>query len=1020
MKLTIAAIVTATAMCWLQALADKTGVTRVACIGNSITYGYKLPEREKYAYPSQLQQLLGPEYLVGNFGHSGATLLKHGHRPYNKTEEYTKALEFNPDIAVIHLGINDTDPRNWPNYNSEFIGDYLSLIDTLRSVNPDVRIILAELTPLRAGHPRFETGTRDWRLEIQKAIRTVADKAGVELIDFNAPLRDRQDELWDNVHPWVEGARLLAETAYSGITGDYGGLSLPAIWQDGMVVQRDRPLDVHGTADAGTKVAVILDNRRYSTTADNRGQWSVTTAPLVTGPEYSMRVTAGSDTLDINGILAGEVWIASGQSNMEFYLDWAKGGGKEVDNARDTLLRFYDMKEIARTDAVLWPDSIREQVNRLEYYRPSVWTPATTDYAGWYSAVAYWFGRQLRDSLDVPVGIISNPVGGSPTESWIDINTLEREIPGILRDPRHNDYLQPWVQSRIDDNIGKDTDGRHPYEPSYLFAAGVRPLGGYPVRGAIWYQGESNAHNIELHERLFPLLVQSWREEFGNDTMPFNYVQLSSLDRPSWPEFRDSQRRLASRVPHTAMAVSSDLGDSLDVHPWEKRPVGERLARIALHNTYGFNDLEWQGPTLASARADGNRITLTFSHANGLKARNGGSPIGFEIAETEGIYYPATAVTNDNTVTLMNENVSKPRYVRYGWQPYTRADLVNSAGLPASTFKAEVGNAADYDFEPGYDKGVSAPFCGLVDGRFVIAGGCNFPVDPMGPASGKKSYRGIYAARTGDLQWERIGTLPEETAYGASAMTPKGVVWAGGVTPSGASHGAWLYDGKELLQLPDLPAAVDNAYAAAIGNTVYIAGGNICGKPGNNLYCLDLDNLQRGWVKLKSFPGNPRVQPVLASSGGKLYMWGGFAGRGDKRDATLETSGLCYDPKSGKWSPVATPVDKSGETISLGGGVAVTLPDGRIAVAGGVNKDVFLEALQCQAPDYLQHPIDWYRFNPNVSVYDPVPDKWEWQCADIDLARAGAAAVCPGKTMVVYGGELKPRIRTNSTVEVSF
>ncbi|MDE6817984.1 MAG: sialate O-acetylesterase, partial [Muribaculaceae bacterium] len=153
---------------------------KVACIGNSITYGYLLPDREVNAYPAQLQRLLGSDYEVGNFGHSGATLLNHGHNPYMKLPEFRAALDFKPDIAVIHLGVNDTDPRNWPEYNSEFIGDYLALIDSVRASNPDVRILIARLTPLRAGHHRFDTGTREWLLKIQLAIDKVALASGSE------------------------------------------------------------------------------------------------------------------------------------------------------------------------------------------------------------------------------------------------------------------------------------------------------------------------------------------------------------------------------------------------------------------------------------------------------------------------------------------------------------------------------------------------------------------------------------------------------------------------------------------------------------------------------------------------------------------------------------------------------------------------------------------------------------------------------------------------------------------------
>ncbi len=231
---------------------------RVACVGNSITYGTGVEPRETMNYPTQLGRMLGEGYEVGNFGHPGATLLNKGHNPYMKLPEFRAALDFKPDIAIVHLGINDTDPRNWPEYGDEFVGDYVSLIDSLRSANPNVRVILAQLTPLTTKHWRFRTGTRLWRDMIREAIADVATITGAELIDFNEPLRDRPNLLPDAIHPDAEGATLLAETVYGSITGDYGGLALPAIYGDGMVLQRYMPLTINGRADAGAKITISV------------------------------------------------------------------------------------------------------------------------------------------------------------------------------------------------------------------------------------------------------------------------------------------------------------------------------------------------------------------------------------------------------------------------------------------------------------------------------------------------------------------------------------------------------------------------------------------------------------------------------------------------------------------------------------------------------------------------------------------------------------------------------------------
>jgi len=993
--------------------------TKVACIGNSITYGYLLPERQTNAYPFQLQRLLGDEYEVGNFGHTGATLLRNGYNPYFKRDEFHRALEFKPDIAIIHLGVNDTDPRCWPNYGDEFATDYLALIDSLRDVNPQVRIILAELTPLRADHPRFSTGTRDWRLKIQQAIRDVAKTAHVELIDFNEPLRDRQHLIFDAIHPDVEGAGILAETVRGAITGNYGGLQLPEIYQSGMVLQRNRPLTFRGHADAGSNITLTLDGRNYHAETDNRGRWEITTAPIVAGPSYSLTVTDATDTIRLTDILAGEVWLASGQSNMEFPLASSVGGREAAASAADSMLRVFNMVPIASNNDGLWPDSVIFRMNRLEHYRPTRWQTLTPEDAGSFSAVAYYFARQLRDSLQVPVGIISNAIGGSPAEAWIDINTLETEMPGILVNPGKNDYLQKWVQQRMSENLGDKTGACHPFKPAYLFATGIRPLASFPLAGVIWYQGESNAHNIELHEKLFPMLVDSWRREFNNRDLPFFYVQLSGIARPSWPEFRNSQRLMSEKIHGVGMAVSHDFGDSLDVHPRNKRPIGDRLARLALHRTYGQGHVADSGPTLSEAKTVGTEIILTFNNAYGLTTSDGLEPKTFEIAEIDGLYFPAKATISGNQIKLSNMDVKNPRFVRYAWQPFTRANIVNADSLPASTFKAEVDNAADFEIEPGYEQGVSAAFSGMLNGELIVAGGCNFPDDPMGPASSKRFYRGIYTADPSSMQWRRIGSMPQPVAYGASASTGKGLVFIGGTTDSEGLRSVYLLNANGLTELDPLPARIDNACAAAIGNRVYVCGGNLNGEPSRDLLFLDLDKAGAKWSRGRSMPGNPRVQPVMAATNGLLYLWGGFAGKHNGKKATIDLDGLCYDPATNKWRKLPAPENADGEAVFLGGGTATTLSNGLIAATGGVNKDIFLEAIQNQAPDYLQHPIPWYRFNQKVLIFDPNSEQWSIAESTPDTARAGASAIAgPNADLYIFGGELKPRIRTSETLHL--
>lgn len=670
---------------------QKAQPIRVACVGNSITYGTGIEDRAHDSYPSQLQRMLGERYVVGNFGKPGATLLYHGHRPYVVQKEFKEALAFKGDIAVIHLGINDTDPRNWPNYRDEFVKDYLSIMDSLRAANPKVRFILARMTPIADRHPRFISGTKQWHGEIQSAIETVARLSGAELIDFHEPLYPYLNLLPDAIHPNPEGAGILAKTVYSGITGNYGGLQMSQLYTDYMVLQRNVPLDIHGTANAGEKVTVSIDRQTATATADNRGKWCVVLKPMQAADDLTLTVKAGRQTNVYSHVAVGEVWLCSGQSNMAFMLCQAESYKRDINSANDPQLRLYDMKGRWETYDVAWPASCLDSLNHLQYFRPTTWQPTTPDNAKWFSAIGYYYGRMLRDSLRVPVGLICNAIGGSPTESWVDRNTLETRFPAILRNWLHNDFIQGWVRGRAAKNLTNDSTrlGRHPYEPCYLYESGILPLQKYPIKGVIWYQGESNAHNKDAHAELFKLLVDSWRTNWSNPRMPFYFVQLSSLNRPSWPWFRYSQLELMKHIGNTGMAVTSDCGDSLNVHPKCKQPVGERLARWALCKTYGMA-LTPSGPIYKGVVRQGDALVVSFDYADGLCTSDGKSPSTFEIAEEEGMYYPATAVVSGTTVRLTSPAVKHPRFVRYGWQPFTRANLVNGDALPASTFRGEI------------------------------------------------------------------------------------------------------------------------------------------------------------------------------------------------------------------------------------------------------------------------------------------------------------------------------------------
>lgn len=349
--------------------------------------------------------------------------------------------------------------------------------------------------------------------------------------------------------------------------------------------------------------------------------------------------------------------------------------------------------------------------------------------------------------------------------------------------------------------------------------------------------------------------------------------------------------------------------------------------------------------------------------------------------------------------------------------------------------------------EPGIEQGVSACYAGVVKGRLLLAGGCNFPEIPAAEGGKKRYYRGIYAADvTADsvLTWRKAGELPSAAAYGVSIVTPQGLICVGGNHENGALSSVFRLSLSADLQsvqidtLPSLPFTMDNSSGALVGHSLYMAGGNVDGKPSNAVLTLDLEHLENGWQRLADFPGPPRVQPVCVGQAAegtspRLYLWGGFAAASDDRPASLSTNGYCYSAATKQWQPVAAPVRADSTEVSLGGGVGIALNDSLILCTGGVNKDIFLSALQREAlmkqavkadrqqvadslkaagKEYMLWPAEKYGFNDRLLLYNTHRDTWKEVKQAHEFARAGAAIAGSDRTFFIINGELKPGIRT--------
>lgn len=664
---------------------------KVACVGNSVTYGSQIKEREFNSYPAQLQEMLGNEFEVINFGYPGATVLKNGHKPYWNNSIFKKSMSFKPNLVIIHLGLNDQGNNNWPEHKEDFISDYLDLIEKYRSLSSLPEIIICKLSPSFSGHHWFEEGMRKNYKEIQAKIDTIGELAGVDIIDLQYPLYHFPEFYADDLHPAKEGATVIANKIYQFISGNYGGLKLPMLYGENMVFQRNVPLIINGTANALDEITVRFNGETIRTKVSKHGQWKVTYPAKRAGGPYklSIRSTYSGD-VNITNVYIGEVWLASGQSNMDFKLSKSLHGRSVIKDSLNSNIFLFSMDGKAPPSNHVFSLEDLTNCNASNYFQPSGWSNKPDAVMKNFSAIAYSFAYNLQKELKVPVGIVCNAVGGSTTQSWISREAMEttHQTISLLNDTHLNPLVQPWVSNRKAINLSKMMDfgvkARHPFDPTMLFDAGIAPIKDFPIKGVIWYQGESNAERHELHSKLFKMMVTDWRDKWNNPRLSFNYVQLSSINRPNWGKFRDSQRKLLS-IPNTGMAVSLDVGHPTDVHPKKKWIIGKRLSRIALAKDYGLNT-PYSGPMLDFVNVRNSVLEIHFSHANGLTTNDGKAVRDIEIAAADKVFVKAKSQINNDVLEVWNKVVEKPRYVRYGYSSNTDGNLVNKDGFPASTF----------------------------------------------------------------------------------------------------------------------------------------------------------------------------------------------------------------------------------------------------------------------------------------------------------------------------------------------
>lgn len=479
-------------------------------------------------------------------------------------------------------------------------------------------------------------------------------------------------------------------------------LTVPNVFSDHMVLQRERPIPVWGKAEAGETVTVEFASQKAQAVADASGQWSLRLEPLDASFEPQILRIQGSDTeLNFTDVLVGEVWLCSGQSNMDWPVKQLKDADLEIATANHPAIRLHNVTHVTSDTPVFSSAATWE-----------VCTPATV---GAFSGAGYYFGRDLHAYLHVPVGLIEAAWGGTPAIAWTRAEVLDQhpqfqekltEWQGHLRDypqalkkwesevarlKTENPALTRWQLPRKP--FGPDS----PHRPASLANGMLAAVAPYALRGAIWYQGENDAgwHPEDYDQRL-RLMIEDWRDWWSIDDLHFGIVQLANFLQPksepaddAWPRLRESQRRLAHSLSHTGLAVTIDLGEANDIHPRNKQDVGRRLARWALADIYGADVLAG-GPVLQKAQFDGDTVTLTFEQVgSGLAILDAHTLGGFTLAGEDGVFHPAQAsIEGTDTVIVSSPEIIRPVHLRYGWQNNpVDASLGNQERLPASPFE---------------------------------------------------------------------------------------------------------------------------------------------------------------------------------------------------------------------------------------------------------------------------------------------------------------------------------------------
>ncbi len=447
-----------------------------------------------------------------------------------------------------------------------------------------------------------------------------------------------------------------------------------------MVLQRDSACPVWGWADQGEDVTVEFAGQKQTAKPDAEGKWMVKLKPMKANANGETMTIKGKNEIKLEDVVVGEVWLCSGQSNMEWVVASSMNPKDEIAAANDSRIRHIKVNN---------PPAKKPEAKLIS----NGWQPASPQTVGAFSAVGYFFGRELVKELDVPIGLLGANWGGTRIEPWTPPSGF-KEIPALASIAEKLDTY-PETQEKTDkaDPTKKVTEVKLT-SPLALFNGRIAPLVPYAIRGALWYQGESNASEGMLYLEKMKALISGWRKVWDMPDMPFYYVQLAPFiykgaNPENLPRIWEAQTA-ALKIPNTGMAVTTDISTVNDIHPKNKQEVGRRLALWALSKTYGKKDVAYSGPLYKSVKFEGPKAVVSFEYsAGGLKSRNGEPLSHFLIAGEDKNFVPAKAEIVGETVVVTGDNVAKATAVRYGWSHDAEPNLANKVGLPASPFRTD-------------------------------------------------------------------------------------------------------------------------------------------------------------------------------------------------------------------------------------------------------------------------------------------------------------------------------------------